>query len=734
MPTAILSLVFFLSGFTALVYQVVWQRLLTLHYGVGAVSITLVVTVFMGGLGLGALLGGRLAGRVRNPLLIYAGIEFMIGLFGLASFWLLDALGRHTAGSHLTLAFFFIGAFLVVPTTLMGMTLPILTKIYNALVADFGLAVSQLYFVNTMGAAAGSLIAAYGLITFGGLDTALQVAAGINLLMGLLILACRGGPAAKDRTAAPPPGPVIRWLPAVVFVTGFLAIGYEIIWLRVLGVLSKESPYAFSTILSMYLAGIAFGSLAMSRRMARGISAAHREKLLYGMQAGIAAYVLASFLAFYWTSDIPPFKWLKANSFAAGLHPPDHWPPVSGLLEFGRALFVTVDIVFWPLLFVFIPALMMGATFPLVSVLSLRHAERDADTVARIYAWTILGNVLGGLVTGFALLPYLGTERTVLLFSVCGLAFLAPLAVRSGNSHPGPKTAVCAIAVLLAAGFFPGQGQLYEAIHPNFGFGTAHFEEGREGVVFTYANGERIHNVINGTLHGGRPNDGFIFEAIEALSHTPRAKRVLVIGYGTGEISDTLLLSGEIGELVIVELNHTLMANLRKIDLFSTSLSDPRIQFVMDDGRRYLNRNPGRFDAILMDPIYHHAVYSNNIYSRQFFELARAHLEEHGVLMVWSDEHHVIGGTIASAFPHIRRYGGGDAGTHGFYLASKVEMKRDPVRAEALLGRFEPAKRKLIETASSYSGDRSAVLRFGQGYPINEDWKPRAEYYLGLRR
>ena len=514
MPTATLSVVFFLSGFTALVYQVVWQRLLTLHYGVGAVSITLVVTVFMGGLGLGALLGGRVADRVRNLLPFYAGIEFLIGLFGLASFWLLDALGRHTAGSPLALAFFFIVAFLVVPTTLMGMTLPVLTRIYNALVADFGLTVSQLYFVNTMGAAAGSLIAAYGLITFGGLDTALRVAAGINLLMGLLILACRGRPVPGKHATAPLTGHVIRRLPALVFVTGFLAIGYEIIWLRVLGILSKESPYAFSTILSVYLAGIAFGSLAMSRRLARGISAARKQKLLYGMQAGIAAYILVSFLAFYWTSDIVPFKWLKANSFAAGLHPPDHWPPVSGPLEFGRALFVTVDIVFWPLLFVFVPALMMGATFPLVSVLSLGQAERDADTVARIYAWTIFGNVLGGLVTGFALLPYLGTERTLLLFVMCGLAFLVPLAVRSEGVHRGPKAAACAIAMLLATGLFPGQGQLYEAIHPNFEFGTAHFEEGREGVVFTYTKGERIHNVINGTLHGGRPNDGFRFEAI----------------------------------------------------------------------------------------------------------------------------------------------------------------------------------------------------------------------------
>ena len=740
--TAVLSSVFFLSGFSALVYQVVWQRLLTLHYGVGAISITIIVTIFMGGLGLGAIIGGRFAGSLRNGLLFYAGIELLIGVFGLGSFGLLDMLGRHTAGSALPVAFLCISLFLVVPTTLMGMTLPVLARIYNALVSDFALTISQLYFINTMGAAVGSLAAAYGLITFGGLDTALQVAAAVNGVMGILILTCwKRADRAALPAAEPPvtpanhtPHPVFPGLPFVVLATGFFAIGYEIIWFRLLGIMFKGSPYAFATILSVYLAGIAFGSLWISRRLARGMGWPEKQGLLFGLQVLIALYVLLSFLAFYWTSDIPPFKWLQANTFASPLHPPRHWRPIHDGLEFFREIFVMADVVFWPFAFAFVPALLMGATFPLASVLGLRNPKHDAATVGHIYAWTILGNVLGGLVTGFVLLPFLGTEYTLQLFIAGGVLFLFPLFKRMTVRHPVRKAAFAVAALFLLVGtIFPGRHALYAAIHPNFGYGTVFIEEGREGLVFTYANGDRIHNVINGMVHGGRPNEGFVREAIETLSYARRVKRVLVIGYGTGQISDTLLLSRELEELMIVELNHALMANLRKIPLFRTSLFDPRIHLEMDDGRRYLNREPGKFDAILMDAIYYQSAYSNNLYSRQFFQLAAGRLTADGVLMVWADEHGIIPHTIASVFPYVRKYGGSSPGTHGFYLASSQPMSKDPTREAALLLQHDPATRQRISEAASYSGDRALVERISIGLPVNEDWKPRTEYYLGLQ-
>ena len=135
--TSLLSFIFFFSGFAALMYQVVWQRLLTLHYGVGAISIALIVSVYMFGLGIGALFGGFLAERIKNKIFLYFIVELLIGCFGLISLSFLDFLGKYTAGSNYSLSFIYMFLFLSIPTLLMGITLPLLTKIFNSLINNF---------------------------------------------------------------------------------------------------------------------------------------------------------------------------------------------------------------------------------------------------------------------------------------------------------------------------------------------------------------------------------------------------------------------------------------------------------------------------------------------------------------------------------------------------------------------------------------------------------------------
>lgn len=246
-------------------------------------------------------------------------------------------------------------------------------------------------------------------------------------------------------------------------------------------------------------------------------------------------------------------------------------------------------------------------------------------------------------------------------------------------------------------------------------------------MVVTYAQGPQVVNYINGMVHGGRPNYDFMQEAIETLVYAPEVRRALMIGYGTGELSDVLLRSSEIKEMTIVELNHALMANLRKIPLIRASLADPRIRLIMDDGRRFLIRRPETFDAIVMDPIYHSTVYSNNLYSRQFFQLAARRLSENGVLMVWFSEHRVIPATLASVFPYVRLY-------DHYGLASFRPMTRNEAREKTLLAQFSRPDQEQIFRSRHYLGDQSLIKEFAKDLPVNEDWKPRCEYYLGLDR
>lgn len=157
--TSFLAFIFFFSGFASLMYQIAWQRLLTLHYGVGAISITLIVSVYMLGLGVGGLVGGALAERIRDKLTLYFGVQLLLALFGFVSVPFLVFIGDRTAGSSYVLSLWYMALFLIVPTVLMGMTLPLLTKIFNRFVEEFLSTVSYLYFLNTVGAACGALFA-----------------------------------------------------------------------------------------------------------------------------------------------------------------------------------------------------------------------------------------------------------------------------------------------------------------------------------------------------------------------------------------------------------------------------------------------------------------------------------------------------------------------------------------------------------------------------------------------
>jgi MFS family permease len=245
--TSLLAACFFFSGLTSLICQVAWQRLLTVNYGVGTVSITLIVSVYMSGLGLGSLVGGWLAERSRRPFALFAGIEGGLGIAGGASVPLILALGRLSAESSPAASFIGLLVFLSVPTLLMGITLPLLATIFTRITRDFIYSVSHLYFVNTLGAACGAVLTSYLLVSLVGLDGCIYLAAAINVILAVAILlvrpterqpAAQGEPA--DAMSEGPPG-LRRLAYALVFATGFVAIGYEIVWHRVIGVLVKDS-------------------------------------------------------------------------------------------------------------------------------------------------------------------------------------------------------------------------------------------------------------------------------------------------------------------------------------------------------------------------------------------------------------------------------------------------------------------------------------------------------------
>ncbi len=729
----LLSLVFLLSGAVSLIYQIVWQRLLTVYYGVGAISVTLIVTVYMLGLGFGALLGGGLAARLKHKLIFYLSIEFGLGLFGIGSQYLLTFIGRTTAGSDYSVALCFMFLFLCLPTLLMGMTLPLLVQIFSSLIHNFQRSVCFLYFINTLGAAAGAIIASYGLISFVGLDGALHFAAVLNMVLAVLIFITSRMGIAKTESLCEWSSPMHeegetlgRFAFAAVFVTGFLALAYEIIWVRMVGVLVKDSAYAFSSILSVYLAGVALGSYRMDRFL-RAHPDASRRDLFFAMQAAIGLYVLASVCVFPLLVRWTPFGVLVKASFIVPVHP--QLPYLGDIRSLPLSLWSCIDVFLWPTAFCFIPTVLMGATFPLLSVLSGKSEGREGQIVGNLYFWNVMGNVAGGFAAGFWLLPNLGTEHTILLLGAVGFAFLlATRKVLQLSLSLQVRFIAVAVACVVAVVIVPGKGDLYKAMHfpPDTGYET-YLAEGIEGVVLTYVKGENVRMFIGGSAHGGRPGYVFYNESIEALSFAKNPRRILVIGYGTGSTTEIALRTPGVESVTLVELNGTVMRNLSRIPLFQRLLEDPRLETILDDGRRYLLRTDEKFDAILIDPLRTTTAYSGNLYSREFLAIARDHLRPDGVFLLWLDEHSVLPTTLASVFPHIRKY-------RYFALGFPGSIgPRDEKRRTTILETFPAHDRVLIEAVGDVDeGKEHFLSKTTSKSPVNTDFQPVTEYYLGL--
>jgi spermidine synthase len=722
-----LSFVFFFSGFASLMYQVIWQRVLTLYYGVGPISTTITVSVFMLGLGIGYLLGGILVERVAKRIILYSAIELSVGCFGLASLPIIDFLGRHTAGSTHLLSFFYIFLFLSIPTTLMGMTLPVLMKISKNNTENFLQSISLLYFVNTLGAAAGALFASYFFITFFGLDAGIYAAAAINMGLAFILLGTRTipnppelpakttGERYSDRISL---GKIAYLL---VCIAGFLAIGYEIVWFRVIGILVKDSPYAFSSILSVYLLGLAVGSYGIQKYL-DGRREANRRNLYFTLQVLLSISVSVIILGYFYLTKYSSLGALTRLSFESDVHPLalDHSRvAIQGLFT---NMYLTLDVFFWPMVFVFIPTLIMGASLPLIASLATTDPRQEGRTIGTVYFFNTVGNLFGGIVTGFVLLPFIGTELTIYLFVSVGLLYILFMDAFTGRPFPGMLVLVI---VALIAGFllFPKTGQLYKLMHSDpYGASETYFDEGVDSVVVAYNKGEFVRNFINGQGHGFRPGEIFYAEALEALKYARKTDHILIIGFGAGTTLEVVQKIDTVKNITIVELCPTSLSNLKKIPLYRKMLADSRITVVIDDGRRYLNMTNDVYDLVLADPVRSTTAYSNNLQSLEFFALVNKRLSPDGIFMLGARKG-IVGKTLGRVFPSVRGY-------DSFFLASRGTFDHVDQRYQKLLDAFPKGTQDGIGRVTKYLGDQDFIAKKMRTAPINLDLRPRTEYYL----
>ena len=715
---------FFLSGAAALDFEIVWSRQSVPVFGNSAYAISAVLCAFMAGLGIGGWLGGRLADRSRRPLLLYAALQAGLALWALVIPAVLAGLRGgvpHLAflasGSPLasTAGRFIVSlATLLVPCTLMGAGLPVLSRFTADSPEVIGGRVGLLYGLNTLGAAAGCFAVGHLLVDTFGLSATNRLAAAAEAAVAAGVLALSVARRARSQEvgrlpamappaseAAPPSGgPASPSGPAalllgVAFLSGLGGLAAEVLWVRYLSFFTNAA-YAFTTILGIYLVGVAAGGLIYCLFLSR---AARPLRSLATVQAMLAVAV--------------PLGFAATALVAISSRVPERLPRPATMTAITVAL----------------PTLLMGISFPLICAAFARSVSTAGRNVGGVYALNTAGSVAGSLLPVFVLVPWLGIQNSLVLVAALYLGSAAALFRASGARRLGWTAAGGAagavvltglLAVLAPGGlcrdvFSVASGRL--ARHTDVLF----YREGRTGtsvLVRDKVNGLKWA-YINSTLEVPTTYTGKLcFKLLGGLGPLLHARPddVLMVCFGGGIAAGATAQYPEVRSLEVVDLESSIVEAARLLGAENNGLlDDPKLRVVIDDGRHYILASGRRWPVIVSDSTHPKTPDSWVLYTREFYETVRGHLTGDGVFVQWlplhglsEEEHRIIVRTFMSVFPHTSAwaaYGVDETGRLEYYCL--LVSTPEPLRMDV-----QQLSRKLLTPAV-----RSDLQPFGLDTP-----------------
>jgi spermidine synthase len=673
---ALIYVVFFASGATALVYEITWMRILSLALGSTALASTLILSAFFSGLALGAYWFGRFIDRTGEPLLIYTLLEIGLGGFAILSplvFNGIDAILYDLHGSSARLGPFFgviqFGALwlsLLIPTFMMGGTLPVMSKFLIRREETSGGIVGRLYAFNTFGAFVGTLLSAFLLIRVWGISTTIFVAAGLNIGLGLVILAVRhrnpGTIASKDKRVSheedTKPGSKAltlsifghpRHLPTVmmiiVFLSGLASLAIEVFLIRILTIVFDSSVQSFGIVLAVFIGGFALGSLIFAR-----VAANSSNPFLWIGGLWLASATLL--VLFVPLLDRLPMFYYEVISGHGG-----EWQTTvlfRGAIAMGLLLPLTV---------------LMGGVFPIAVQILGHNLASIGGSVGHLYSWNTLGCILGSTLAGFFILPFLGTWTGLVLFAlILGIAGLLLLWHKTAAQRKVRVLSAVAFSVAVILAFVDGPWQP-EALVVWWGGQPLHasdilfYEEGRESNVAVVQREESRSLFVGKKLvasddHEGQRHLGLLAH-IPLLLH-PEPKDVMVIGLATG-ITLNATLSHHVRLAECVDINPLMIEAAQYFKKENNDvLNRSEVEVVIADARHYIRTKTGQFDCITTDPIHPADANSNNLYSLEFYRMAADALKENGIMCQWLPtgdlpplEIKRIIATFSMAFKHV---------------------------------------------------------------------------------
>ena len=744
----LIGLLFVLSGATGLVYEILWARMLGLVFGATTFAISAVLAAFMGGLAIGSAFAGRLASRIKKPLGAYGLLEIGIALYALAVpflFRIVDSLyvliwNQFQPGFYAFNAWRFLLSCLVLllPTTLMGATLPVLSGALLRSPSKVSNSIARLYACNLAGAILGTLIAGFVLLPNFGVRTTIWTAAIVNIIIGLTAIGIErkhtistvgdleSGEASSDSSTTFPESPTdvdddadaarVRRTPAnswfwltCAFVSGFVTISTQVAWTRVLTMVIGSSTYAFSIVVALFLIGLSGGAYIVGRK---GELRNLRQAIVR-----LELLIAVSFLLSLWVASKTPNLLLtvginlKLNSWI-------------GLLAL-QCMVAAVLLV--------VPALLMGMVMPLVLVWAA-GAGRDLGVrlIGKSYAVNTLGAIAGAFIAGFLLIPK-GSARFTILIAATLCLVVAGLAYQPANDNADhdlrrgfAAAATCVLIVLLfviapslnlgalSIGAYDGlvrvlaksQGSIGENEDRRYSPETNRllfYEEGPTATVSVREDWGIRSLAINGRTNASDKDDmpTQVMVGLIPLLVAPKTDNVLMVGFASG-ISTGSMLQFPIKSLDCVELEPATRDASHFFDHVNNQpLNDGRLRLIVDDARSQLHVTPSRYDIIVSEPSHPWVPGVANLFTKEFFELARSRLNDDGVFTQWvqiyqlsTENLRTVLATFHTVFPHVLmfRVGGAARGKDLILIGSRSplsfanmsnRMRESRVKAEA---------------------------------------------------
>lgn len=711
-PSAIflIGLCFVFSGATGLVYEVLWARMLGLVFGATTLAVSTVLAAFMGGLALGSALAGRFAARIRKPIATYGWMEIGIAVYALLVPFLFQWIDhvyvliwqQFQPGFFVFSLWRFLlsGLVLLVPTTLMGATLPVLA---GALVHSSGSnsnSVTRLYACNLAGAILGTLAAGFVLLPALGVRMTIAVTAAMNVIVGVVaIVLQRRTEAGVNQAFVEVDGPTLTsdrsrfWFFAAV-ASGFVTISTQVSWTRILTMIIGSSTYAFSIVVALFLIGLAAGAWFVARK--------DRSKSLRPAIMKIEILTAVSLLlSLFVLNQIPALLINLGLRFQTS-----SW---AGLLALQ---------ILSAMLLILIPALLMGMVMPLVLVWASGDRANAVGRVGRSYAVNTIGAIAGAFITGFVLIPKTSTRFTLLLAATICL-FVAGVAYKPKDTTSDPalkRSLAIGLTPLLAIVLFVLAPPMnladlsigaYDSLvrvlaqtregtrdesGPDDGLNVHEllmYQEGPTATVSVRKDGHTVSMAINGRTNASdsiydMPTQVMLGQL--PLLIAPKINSGLIIGYATG-VTVGAMLQSPIESVTCLELEPGTVAGSKFFDhVNNRPLDDPRASLIIDDARTFLRVTPNRYDFIVSEPSHPWVPGVANLFTQEFFEMGRARLNDDGIFVQWVQIYQLsteslrsVLATYHKVFPHVLvfRVGGLSNGKDLLLVGSKQPLNLD---------------------------------------------------------